>query len=121
MRKNKNIANMSKSNVIIKNPITVIHEAVANCTPLLLLQSVPRGGILYKVPAPPVSSSIATHAAVKFILDAAKEKPRDQRIWISMGNEFILASQNQGKAVKFKVEIHKQCEENRAYANYRTH
>ncbi|CAH8676200.1 unnamed protein product [Schistosoma rodhaini] len=114
MRKNK-------SNASVINPIIVIHEAVKNCTPLLLLQSVPRGGILYKVPAPPVSSSVATHTAVKFILDAARGKPRDQRIWISLANEFMTASQNQGKAVKYKVELHKQCEENRAYANFRSH
>lgn len=74
-----------------------------------------------QVPAPPVSSSVATHTAVKFILDAARGKPRDQRIWISLANEFMVASQNQGKAVKYKVELHKQCEENRAYANFRSH
>ncbi|CAH8665443.1 G elongation factor, mitochondrial 2, variant 3 [Schistosoma haematobium] len=121
MRKNKSIANISESKATVINPTTVIHEAVKNCTPLLLLQSVPRGGILYKVPAPPVSSSVATHTAVKFILDAARGKPRDQRIWISLANEFMVASQNQGKAVKYKVELHKQCEENRAYANFRSH
>ncbi|VDP54832.1 unnamed protein product [Schistosoma margrebowiei] len=121
MRKNKSIANISESNATVINPATVIHEAVKNCTPLLLLQSVPRGGILYKVPAPPVSPSVATHTAVKFILDAARGKPRDQRIWISLANEFMVASQNQGKAVKYKVELHKQCEENRAYANFRSH
>ncbi|VDP81436.1 unnamed protein product [Schistosoma mattheei] len=49
MRKNKSIANISESNATVINPTTVIHEAVKNCTPLLLLQSVPRGGILYKV------------------------------------------------------------------------
>ncbi|CAH8577922.1 unnamed protein product [Schistosoma turkestanicum] len=121
MRKNKINANISDCNAKVINPITVIHEAVKNCTPLLLLQSVPRGGILYKVPAPPVSDSVAIHTAVKFILNAAREKPRDQRIWVSLANEFISASQNQGKAVKYKVELHKQCEENRAYANYRSY
>ncbi|RTG88541.1 small subunit ribosomal protein S7 [Schistosoma bovis] len=40
---------ISESNATVINPTTVIHEAVKNCTPLLLLQSVPRGGILYKV------------------------------------------------------------------------
>lgn len=49
MRKDKSIANISESNATVINPTTVIHEAVKNCTPLLLLQSVPRGGILYKV------------------------------------------------------------------------
>ncbi|CAH8867787.1 unnamed protein product [Trichobilharzia szidati] len=125
IRKNKSSSSSSGDkpdgeNTVI-NPIAVVREAVKNCTPLLLLQSVPRGGILYKVPAPPVSDSVATHAAVKLILDAARDKPRAQRIWISLGNELIAASQNQGTAVKRKIELHKQCEENRAYANYRSH
>ncbi|VDO96922.1 unnamed protein product [Schistosoma curassoni] len=46
MRKNKSIANISESNATVINPTTVIHEAVKNCTPLLLLQSVPRGAFL---------------------------------------------------------------------------
>nr|CAH8868542.1 unnamed protein product [Trichobilharzia regenti] len=120
IRKNCSAGSPDGENTVI-NPIAVVREAVKNCTPLLLLQSVPRGGILYKVPAPPVSDSVAIHAAVKLILDAGKDKPREQRIWISLGNELIAASQNQGTAVKRKIELHKQCEENRAYANYRSH
>ncbi|CAH8650201.1 unnamed protein product [Heterobilharzia americana] len=117
IRRNKSTSNLSGDENTVKNPIVVIHEAVKNCTPLLMLHSVPRGGVLYKVPTPPVSESVAIHTAVKFILEAARDKPRTQRIWISLGNEFIAASENQGMAVKRKVELHKRCQENRAYAN----
>lgn len=59
--------------------------------------------------------------AIKFLIDAARDKPKDTRIWISLARELIAASQNQGKAFRKKQELTKECEENRAYANYRTY
>ncbi|KAF5401580.1 hypothetical protein PHET_05065 [Paragonimus heterotremus] len=43
------VAPNDEKDKIILNPIALIHEAVKNCTPLLVLHSVVRGGILYKV------------------------------------------------------------------------
>ncbi|CAL8071513.1 unnamed protein product [Calicophoron daubneyi] len=103
------------------NPIQIVREAVKNCTPVLVLHSVVRGGILYKVPSPPMSDSTATHMAIRFLIDAAKDKPSDQRFYVTLARELIAASQNQGKAYLKKQELHKKCEENRAYANYRTY
>ncbi|THD28537.1 28S ribosomal protein S7 mitochondrial [Fasciola hepatica] len=106
---------------LILNPTQIIHDAVKNCTPILVLHSVVRGGMLYKVPAPPRTDSVATHMAIKFVIDAARDKPPDTRIWASLARELIAASQNQGKAFRKKQELIKQCEENRAYATYRTY
>ncbi|VEL24121.1 unnamed protein product [Protopolystoma xenopodis] len=101
------------------NPIKVIRSAVNNCIPLLLLHHVQRGGVLYKVPAPPQTQDRATHVAIKNIITAAKDKPRDTRIWVSLAREIISASENTGRAVEMKVDLHKECEENKAYASYR--
>ncbi|KAF7256589.1 hypothetical protein EG68_07654 [Paragonimus skrjabini miyazakii] len=115
------VAPNDEKDKIILNPIALIHEAVKNCTPLLVLHSVVRGGILYKVPAPPRTYSVATHMAIRFLVDAARDKPKDERFWKIFARLLIDASQNQGKAYKKKEDLHKQCEENRAYANYRTY
>ncbi|KAA3671419.1 small subunit ribosomal protein S7 [Paragonimus westermani] len=116
-----NVAPNDEKNKIILNPIALIHEAVKNCTPLLVLHSVVRGGILYKVPAPPRTHSVATHIAIRFLVDSARDKPTDERFWKVFARLLIDASQNQGRAYKKKEDLHKQCEENRAYANYRTY
>ncbi|VDP93858.1 unnamed protein product [Echinostoma caproni] len=55
------------------------------------------------------------------MIEAARDKPADSRIWVSLARELIAASQNQGKAFRKKQELLKKCEENRAYANYRTY
>ncbi|KAL7058750.1 hypothetical protein AAHC03_013460 [Spirometra sp. Aus1] len=87
--------------------------------PVLILHSVRRGGFIYKVPAPPRGEEEALHIAIRWILESANSKPKNQRIWVSLARELVAASRNEGSAVSKKKELTKQCEENRAYANYR--
>ena len=57
--------------------------------------------------------------AIRWIIESARKKPADQRIWISLAHELINAANNEGSAIDKMKELLKQCEENRAYANYR--
>lgn len=72
----------------------------------------------FKVPVP-ITHKRAQFLSMKWLIEAAKEKERTLHFPETLANELIAASNNGGKAVKRKQELHKQCEANRAYAHYR--
>ncbi|VDL57836.1 unnamed protein product [Hymenolepis diminuta] len=113
----KKLAGVDANSVEV-SPIKIINQAVANCTPILILHKVRRGGFIYKVPAP-ARDVDAMHIAIKWIIESARNKDKNQRIWVSLAHELINAANNEGTSINKKKELSKQCEENRAYANYR--
>ncbi|KAM0737065.1 Small ribosomal subunit protein uS7m [Formica fusca] len=100
------------------DPFVVFHQAVDNCTPILHLIGCKKGGITYQVPSP-ISPIQAQHKSMNWLIEAANEKEDDQRFYDTLAKELVLASQNQGRAVKWKEELHKKCQANRAYAHFR--
>lgn len=48
MNKRKKLAGVDADSVEV-SPIKIINQAVANCTPILILHKVRRGGFIYKV------------------------------------------------------------------------
>jgi len=48
-----------------------------------------------------------------------KYVPRGTSIWEALAEEILLAYHNQGRAVNKKIEYHRICEQNRAFANFR--
>lgn len=74
--------------------------------------------LLIQVPAP-ARDVDAMHIAIKWIIESARNKDKNQRIWISLAHELINAANNEGASINKRKELSKQCEENRAYANYR--
>ncbi|EZA57473.1 28S ribosomal protein S7, mitochondrial [Ooceraea biroi] len=100
------------------NPFTIFHQAVDNCTPVLYLIPCKKGGITYQVPVP-ITPMRAQHTAMKWLIEAAKEKDRKIRFHVTLAKELIAASRNQGRAVGQKKELHKKCQANRAYAHFR--
>ncbi|KAL1241457.1 Small ribosomal subunit protein uS7m [Trichinella spiralis] len=74
------------------NPWKIFHKAIENCTPVLKLMPATRGGITY------------------------------QKICSLYGYEMVKlldAFNNEGRIVKKKQDLHRQCEANKAYAHYR--
>lgn len=100
------------------DPFVIFHRAVDNCTPILHLIGCRKGGITYQVPVP-VSPIQAQHKSMKWLVEAAKEKEDDERFYDTLAKELVSASMNQGRAVKWKEELHKKCQANRAYAHFR--
>ncbi|XP_012221176.1 small ribosomal subunit protein uS7m [Linepithema humile] len=100
------------------DPFVVFHRAVDNCTPILHLIPCRKGGITYQIPVP-VSLVTAQHKAMLWLIQAANEKNSEQRFYDILAKELVVASQNQGRAVKWKQELHKKCQANRAYAHFR--
>lgn len=100
------------------NPKAIFHKAVANCKPLLWLQPIKRGGVTYQVPVP-ISDKKSQFYSMKWLIAAAKEKERTVHFPERLAHELIDASNNTGRVVKKKHDLHRQCEANRAYAHYR--
>uniref|UniRef100_A0A182JVL6 Small ribosomal subunit protein uS7m n=1 Tax=Anopheles christyi TaxID=43041 RepID=A0A182JVL6_9DIPT len=100
------------------NPRKLLHQAVENCRPLLQLTPIKRGGVRYQVPVP-ITEKRSYFLAMKWLLEAIREKERTVHFPEKMAWEILDAAANQGKVVKRKHELHRQCEANRAYAHYR--
>uniref|UniRef100_A0A182MM93 Small ribosomal subunit protein uS7m n=1 Tax=Anopheles culicifacies TaxID=139723 RepID=A0A182MM93_9DIPT len=100
------------------NPRKLLHMAVENCRPMLQLTPIKRGGVRYQVPVP-ITEKRSYFIAMKWLLEAIREKERTVHFPEKMAWEILDAAANQGKVVKRKHELHRQCEANRAYAHYR--
>ncbi|XP_050297957.1 28S ribosomal protein S7, mitochondrial [Anthonomus grandis grandis] len=100
------------------NPKKIFHDAIKNCKPLLQLTGIKRGGAKYQVPVP-ISDSRSQFLAMNWLIEAAKEKDRKVRFSHQLAKELVDASNNVGRVVRRKQELHKQCEANKAYAHYR--
>ncbi|KAG7209605.1 hypothetical protein KM043_011262 [Ampulex compressa] len=100
------------------NPAVLLHRAIANCMPILELQKVRKGGITYQVPSP-ITEKRSLFLSIKWLIQTASDKNKNKRFSKVLAKEIIDASYNQGRTVKKKQELHKQCEANRAYAHYR--
>nr|CAG4644278.1 EOG090X0CZM [Lepidurus arcticus] len=100
------------------NPNTIFHNAIANCSPVLQLTPIKRGGVVYQVPVP-VTEKRSKFLAVNWLIEAAKMKDRKVHFPENLARELVDAAASQGKVVKKKHDLHRQCEANRAYAHYR--
>nr|CAD7592419.1 unnamed protein product [Timema genevievae] len=100
------------------NPLIIFYRAVENCKPLLQLSPIKRGGVTYQVPVP-ITEKRSNFLAMKWLIEAAQDKERTVHFPEKLAWELLDASSNQGRVVKKKQELHRQCEANRAYAHYR--
>ncbi|VVC33947.1 Ribosomal protein S7 domain [Cinara cedri] len=107
-----------KKSSIIVDPVVILKKAITNCKPLLKLTPVKRGGSYYQVPVP-ITDKESTFYAMRWFVHCGREKDKSVSFADFMANEFIQASNNNGRVVKKKLDLHKQCESNRAYAHYR--
>ncbi len=106
-----------KSRIII-DPLRIMKMAVQNCRPLLKLCSVRRGGSNYQVPTP-ISDRESVFRSMKGIVNVCRDKDGAVTFRDRLAQELIDASQNKGRMVKQKIELHRICEANRAYIHYR--
>ncbi|XP_065089257.1 small ribosomal subunit protein uS7m [Ochlerotatus camptorhynchus] len=100
------------------SPRALLRQAVENSRPLLQLTPIKRGGVRYQVPVP-ITEHRSYFLAMKWLLEAIREKERKVHFPEKMAWEVLDAAANQGKVIKRKQELHRQCEANRAYAHYR--
>lgn len=99
-----------------EDPIKVFEKALENATPILEVASRRIGGANYQIPRevrPERKFFLATH----WIIAAAhgkKGKPMAEKL----AEELVMASKNEGSAIKKKLDTHRMAEANRAFASY---
>jgi len=97
--------------------IDIFEKAIENVRPQLAVKPRRVGGATYQVPVEvPEERQLAL--AIRWILQYAKERS-DHSMAHKLASEFIAAAENEGGAIKKKVDTHKMAKANRAFAHYR--
>ena len=97
--------------------VTVFKAAVNNLKPAVEVKSRRVGGASLQVPVE-VRPERRTALAMRWLISFARargEKTMEERL----AAELILASRNEGNAIKKKEDTHKMAEANRAFSHYR--
>ncbi len=83
---------MEKQNIII-DPYQIFHQALANSKPFLETTNVKRGGANYQVPVL-IRDKRQEFLAMKWLIEAAKEKDRNMRFYDKLALELLDAAYN---------------------------
>lgn len=102
------------------DPLEIFLGALDNCKPLMVTRPVKRGGATYQVPFP-LSEYDALGFGMRWLYQSIKDRPKPRKTHFpeNMARELIECYYNEGKVVRRKQDMHKQCEANKAYAHYR--
>ncbi len=100
----------------VADPIEVFDTALKNTGPLTEVRSRRVGGANYQVPRE-VRPERRSHLSMKWIILAAREG-KGAPVASRLADEIILASKNEGKAVKKREDTHKMAEANKAFAHF---
>lgn len=99
-----------------EEPVEIFELAMKNVGPVTEVRSRRVGGANYQVPRE-VRPERRLSLAMRWILDIARKqsgKPMADRL----AGELILASKNEGEAVKKRENTHKMAEANKAFAHF---
>lgn len=99
-----------------ENPIVVLETAVNNISPMVEIRPRRVGGATYQVPRE-VSQKRRLSLALRWLINVSyskKGKPMSQRL----AEEIILATKNEGAAMKKKLDTHRMAEANKAFAHF---
>jgi len=99
-----------------KDPIEVFDTAMKNASPLVEVKSKRVGGSNYQIPVE-VREVRKFLLASRWIIAAAKSK-KGKPMHEKLAEEFILASNGEGTAVKKREDVHKMAESNKAFAHF---
>ncbi|KKR79635.1 MAG: 30S ribosomal protein S7 [Candidatus Nomurabacteria bacterium GW2011_GWA2_40_9] len=98
------------------NPLEIFDLAIKNAGPLTEVRSKRIGGANYQVPRE-VRAERRLALAMRWIRDAAR-KGKGKPMHIKLAEELILASKNEGSAIKKREDTHKMAEANKAFAHF---
>ena len=98
------------------NPLEIFDTAIKNAGPMVEVRSRRIGGANYQVPRE-VRPERRTALAMRWIILAARGK-KGAPIHQKLAEELILASKNEGTAVKKRDDTHKMAESNKAFAHF---
>lgn len=99
-----------------QDPLKIFEKAIQNASPMVEVRPRRIGGANYQIPFP-VSEQRQFTLASRWLIEAArakKGKPMSEKL----AEELILASNNQGEAIKKRDDTHRMAEANRAFAHF---
>lgn len=99
-----------------EEPLVVFQRAFENVAPLVEVSSKRVGGANYQVPRE-VRPDRKFLLATRWIIGAARGK-KGKDMSKRLAEEIILASKNEGNAIKKKQDVHRMAEANRAFAHF---
>lgn len=99
-----------------EDPLEIFETALKNTGPTMEVRSRRVGGANYQVPRE-VRPERRNYLSMKWIIDAAKAK-KGKPMAEKLSEEIILASKNEGEAVKKRENVHKMAEANKAFAHF---
>lgn len=100
----------------VESPLEVFDTALKNAGPTMEVRSRRVGGANYQVPRE-VRPERRTYLSMKWIIDAAKAK-KGKPMAEKLCEEIIMASKNEGEAIKKRENVHKMAEANKAFAHF---
>ena len=105
-----------KQKAKVENPMEIFDTALKNTGPTMEVRSRRVGGANYQVPRE-VRPERRIYLSMKWIIDAAKSK-KGKPMAEKLSEEIIMASKNEGDAVKKRENVHKMAEANKAFAHF---
>ncbi len=105
-----------KDKAKVEDPMEVLDTALKNTGPLTEVRSRRVGGANYQIPRE-VRPERRSYLSMKWIIDAARAR-KGVPMAEKLAEEIILASKNEGEAVKKRENTHKMAEANKAFAHF---
>ncbi len=99
-----------------QDPLVVFDTAIRNLGPSLEVKSRRIGGATYQVPRE-VRGERKLALSFRWVLAAARAK-KGKPMAEKLSEELILASKNEGTAIKKKLDMHRMAEANKAFAHF---
>jgi small subunit ribosomal protein S7 len=99
-----------------ENPVEIFEAAIRNAGPSTEVRSRRIGGANYQVPRE-VRPERRQALAMTWIIGAARSG-KGRPMHMKLADELILASKNEGAAIKKKDDTHKMAESNKAFAHF---
>lgn len=119
MSKIHKTSNENRKNAVIVSPLDLFHKALENARPLMFLEKIHRGGVLYSVPAP-ITIKRSEFEGMRWIIRVARDRDKSKlRFHEKLADVIVETAAYQGRVIAIKDEHHKVCEINRAYAHFR--
>lgn len=98
------------------DPVEMFETALRNVTPLVELKSRRIGGANYQVPRE-VRGERRMALAFRWLIGAARSK-KGKPMADKLAEEIVLATKNEGAAIKKKQDVHRMAEANKAFAHF---
>ncbi len=105
-----------KKQASVENPLEIFDTALKNASPVMEIRSRRVGGANYQVPRE-VRPERRNFLAMTWMIQAAQSKSGTP-MYKRLADELILASKNEGTAVKKKEDTHRMAEANKAFAHF---